>query len=54
VDLGLVVGIFIGAVKLCQGHQGNDCTVYLVASKSRLLEPLAFEEYCRFDTSDFF
>ena len=26
-------------------------TVFLVAAKSRMLELLAFDEYCRFDTS---
>jgi hypothetical protein len=29
-------------------------TVLLAATKSRTLEPLAFDEYCRFDTSAFF
>jgi hypothetical protein len=29
-------------------------TVYLAARKSRTLELLAFDEYCRFDTSAFF
>ena len=29
-------------------------TVFLAATKSRTLEPLAFDEYCRFDTSAFF
>jgi hypothetical protein len=33
-------------------HQAS--TVYLVAEKSRTLELLAFDEYCRFDTSAFF
>jgi hypothetical protein len=26
------------------------CTVFLAAAKSRTLEPLAFDEYCRFDS----
>jgi hypothetical protein len=30
------------------------CTVFLVTAKSRILEPLAFDEYCRFDTSAFY
>ena len=30
------------------------CTVLLAATKSRTLELLAFDEYCRFDTSAFF
>jgi hypothetical protein len=29
-------------------------TVFLAATKSRTLELLAFDEYCRFDTSAFF
>ena len=29
-------------------------TVPMVTRKSRTLEPLAFDEYCRFDTSSFF
>jgi hypothetical protein len=29
-------------------------TVFLAAAKSRTLKPLAFDEYCRFDTSAFF
>jgi hypothetical protein len=29
-------------------------TVQLAAAKSRTLEPLAFDEYCRFDTSAVF
>jgi hypothetical protein len=29
-------------------------TVYFAVRKSRMLEPLAFDEYCRFDTSAFF
>jgi hypothetical protein len=29
-------------------------TVPLVKRKSRMLKPLAFDEYCRFDTSAFF
>ena len=27
------------------------CTVFLVVAKSRTLQLLAFDEYCRFDTS---
>ena len=27
-------------------------TVFLAVAKSRTLEPLAFDEYCRFDTSE--
>ena len=30
------------------------CTVFLAKNKSCKLEPLAFYEYCRFDTSAFF
>jgi hypothetical protein len=30
------------------------CTVLLAATKSRTLEPLAVDEYCRFDTPAFF
>ena len=30
------------------------CTVPMTGRKSRTLEPLAFDEYCRFDTSAFF
>ena len=30
------------------------CTVFLATAKSRTLKPLAFDEYCRFDTSAFF
>jgi hypothetical protein len=29
-------------------------TVFLFAAKSRTLEPLALDEYCRFDTSALF
>ena len=34
--------------------QIQSCTVLLVATKSRTLEPLVFDEYCSFDTSAFF
>jgi hypothetical protein len=29
-------------------------TVFLTTAKSRMLKPLAFDEYCRFDISAFF
>ena len=32
----------------------NRYTVPMTKKKSRMLEPLAFDEYCRFDTSAFF
>ena len=37
-------------------HKKHLCvyTVFLVAAQSRMLELLAFDEYCRFDTSAFF
>ena len=34
--------------------QGGDNTVPMIDRKSRTLELLAFDEYCRFDTSAFF
>ena len=30
------------------------CTVPMTGRKSRTLKPLAFDEYCRFDTSAFY
>ena len=33
---------------------GYSCTVPMTGKKSRTLEPLAFDEYCRFDTSAFY
>ena len=46
VDLGHFYMLFIIPLGL---H-----TVFLVARKSRVLELLAFDEYCRFDTPAFF
>ena len=36
------------------GYSAIAYTVFLAATKSRTLELLAFDEYCRFDTSAFF
>jgi hypothetical protein len=44
----------IAALGFGTPRASNIHTVFLAAAKSRTLELLAFDEYCRFDTSAFF